>query len=62
MSTPLYSIHTHTYYKKKKFKPYDFPNSVEYYKHVLSLLIFYFKNQQLKKIVDLLKKLCLLKH
>ena len=50
-------IHTHTYYKKKKFKPYDFPNSVEYYKTCISLPIFYsLKNQQLNKIVDLLKK------
>ena len=50
-------IHTHTYYKKKKFKSNDFPNSVEYYKTCISLPIFYsLKNHQLKKIVDLLKK------
>ena len=50
-------IHTHTYYKEKKFKSNDFPNSVEYYKTCISLPIFYsLKNHQLKKIVDLLKK------
>ncbi len=50
-------IHTHTYYKKKKFKSNNFPNSVEYYKTCISLPMFYsLKDIQLKKIVSLIKK------
>ena len=50
-------IHTHTYYKKKKFETYDFPNSVKYYKTCISLPIFYsLKNKQLNKIIYLIKK------
>ena len=50
-------IHTHTYYKEKKFNTRDFPNSVEYYKTCISLPMFYsLKNKQLNKIVSLIKK------
>ncbi|WP_440669477.1 UDP-4-amino-4,6-dideoxy-N-acetyl-beta-L-altrosamine transaminase [Candidatus Pelagibacter sp. HIMB1483] len=50
-------IHTHSYYKEKKFNTRDFPNSVEYYKTCISLPMFYsLKNRQLNKIVSLIKK------
>ena len=50
-------IHTHTYYKKKKFKSNYCPNSVEYYKTCISLPMFYsLKNKHLEKIVSSIKK------